>query len=430
MLPELITEIPGPRSRVLASELKGYECRNVTYVADDWPVFWQRAEGVNVWDEDGNRYLDLTAAFAVAGLGHGWAADEMRKQSESLIHGMGDVHPTALKVELCKLLSSITYERWGVGKGKSILGSSGFEAVEAALKTAVMATGKSGIVSFKNSYHGLGYGALLGAGIEKFRQPFEKQLANVNQQIDFPASQLDIPKLESQLAQLAIGEVGAMVVEPIQGRGGKVVPPDGFLAMLREWCDINGVMLIFDEIYTGLNRTGKLFACDWEGVVPDMICIGKSLSGGYPISACVGKASIMDAWPESPGEALHTSTFLGNPVGCAMAVASLNEHCKQETSDGVAAKSKMLIEMLSGLESPLVTEVRGRGLMVGVELRHPDGSHAGDVAGGILCEMLRRGVLMLADGPAGNVLALTPPFGITGEEMEYAVKQLQSALDA
>ena len=161
MLPELITEVPGPKSRALAAELKRYECRNVTYVAEDWPVFWQRADGSNVWDEDGNRYLDLTAAFGVAGLGHGWAAGVMREQSEALIHGMGDVHPTGLKVELCKLLSELTYERWGEGVGKSILSNSGFEAVESALKTAVIATGKQGIVSFKNSYHGLGYGALL-----------------------------------------------------------------------------------------------------------------------------------------------------------------------------------------------------------------------------------------------------------------------------
>ena len=164
MLPKLITEIPGPRSRALAAELKRYECRNVTYVAEDWPVFWQRAEGANVWDEDGNRYLDLTAAFGVAGLGHGWAAPVMRKQSRELIHGMGDVHPTALKVEVCKLLSGMTFERWGEGVGKVTLSNSGFEAVESALKTAVLATGKAGIVSFNHGYHGLGYGALSRGG--------------------------------------------------------------------------------------------------------------------------------------------------------------------------------------------------------------------------------------------------------------------------
>ena len=429
MLPELITEVPGPKSRALAAELKRYECRNVTYVAEDWPVFWQRADGSNVWDEDGNRYLDLTAAFGVAGLGHGWAAGVMREQSEALIHGMGDVHPTGLKVELCKLLSELTYERWGEGVGKTILSNSGFEAVESALKTAVIATGKKGIVSFKNSYHGLGYGALLGTGLEKFRQPFEGQLAALRQQLDFPSGESGMVLLDEQLGQLDGSDVGAVLVEPIQGRGGKVVPPDGFLAKLRAWCDQHCALLIYDEIYTGLNRTGRLFACDWEGVVPDLICIGKSLSGGYPISACVGNAKVMDAWPESEGEALHTSTFLGNPVGCAMAVASLKEHRKQETADLVATQSNTLKDLLGGIKSPLLHELRGRGLMWGMELRHADGRPAGDVAGDILTEMLRRGVFMLADGAEGNVLAFTPPFVITAEEMEYAIKELQSALD-
>ena len=429
MLPELITEIPGPRSLALADELKRYECRNVTYTAEDWPVFWQRADGVNVWDEDGNRYIDLTAAFGVAGLGHGWSAGVMREQSERLIHGMGDVHPTALKVEVCKLLSAMTFERWGEGLGKTTLSNSGFEAVETALKTAVMATGKSGLVSFKNGYHGLGYGALLGTGIEKFRIPFEGQLAPLCAQLDFPTTEDDLLRLEQQLGAIEAADVGALLVEPIQGRGGKVVPPHGFLAKLRAWCDSHHVVLIYDEVYSGFNRTGKLFACDWEGVAPDVICLGKSLSGGYPISACVGKAEVMDAWPESEGEALHTSTFLGNPVGCAMAVASLKAHCDDQMQARIEATSTKLRGMLCELNSPLIHEVRGRGLMLGMELRHTDGSCAGDVAGEVLSLMMQQGVFMLADGSEGNVLAFTPPFVINDEEIEFAMERLQSALD-
>jgi 4-aminobutyrate aminotransferase-like enzyme len=429
MLPKLITGVPGPKSRALSKELKCYECRNVTYVTDDWPVFWQRADGVNVWDADGNCFLDLTAAFGVAGLGHGWSAEEMREQSTALIHGMGDVHPTALKVEVCRLLSGMTYERWGVGVGKTTLSNSGFEAVETALKTARVATGKSGIASFKNGYHGLGYGALLGGGFEKFRQPFEDQLAPLRVLLDFPSDGGGMHLLEDQLAGLDGGKIGVVLVEPIQGRGGKVVPPDGFLSLLKTWCDQNGALLVFDEIFTGFNRTGKLFACEWEGVVPDMICLGKSMSGGYPISACVGKAEVMDAWPESEGEALHTSTFLGNPVGCAMSVASLKKHSEQKIQDAVLKKGDLLKGLLQGLSSPLVHEVRGRGLMLGVELRHADGSPAGDVAGRILGEMMRRGIFMLADGPEGNVLAFTPPFVLTSTEITYAVMQLRSVLD-
>ncbi len=429
MLPSLVTDIPGPESLALAKELKRYESRNVTYTANDWPVFWQRAEGVNVWDADGNRFLDLTAAFGVAGLGHGWSASAMRQQSEILVHGMGDVHPTRLKVEVCRMLSEMTFERWGSGVGKTILSNSGFEAVESALKSARIATGKSGIVTFKHSYHGMGYGALLASGYEKFRQPFEDQLAPLRVILDFPVDDDGLLRLGRQLKDLDSSEIGVILVEPIQGRGGKRVPPDGFLSMLREWCDTHDVLLAFDEIFTGFNRTGTLFACEWEGVVPDLLCVGKSMSGGYPISACVGKSEVMDAWPESKGEALHTSTFLGNPVGCAMAMVSMHEHQHAHVTETVLNNGNKLRGLLNGLDSPLIHEVRGRGLMLGVELRHRDGRPAGDVAGGILSEILQQGVMMLADGPDGNVLAFTPPFDLSDGEITFAVAEIQRILD-
>ncbi|MBK1830395.1 aspartate aminotransferase family protein [Verrucomicrobiaceae bacterium R5-34] len=431
MLPKLTTHIPGPRSLALSQDLKKYECRNVTYTADDWPVFWQRAEGVNVWDADGNRFLDVTAAFGVAGLGHGWSAEFMREQSGQMIHGMGDVHPTALKVDVCRKLSAMTFERWGHGIGKTILSNSGSEAVESALKTALMATGKSGVVSFKNSYHGLGYGALLGSGFDKFREPFESQLAPLRKVLDFPTDAEDgLMRLAMQLKELNPEEIGALIVEPIQGRAGKLVPPLGLLGMLRSWCDVSKVVLIFDEIFTGFNRSGKLFACEWESIVPDIICVGKSMSGGYPISACVGKSDVMDAWPESTGEALHTSTFLGNPVGCAMASASLDAHAEDHVAEKVQATSDKLIAELNKIDHPLIREIRGRGLMIGVELRHDDGTPAGDVAGAVLSDMLRRGVIMLADGEAGNVLAFTPPFDLSDEEIEFLAHQLWNAISS
>ncbi|MGJ8676968.1 MAG: aspartate aminotransferase family protein [Akkermansiaceae bacterium] len=430
MLPEIITSIPGARSLSLAKDLKKYECRNVTFTAADWPVFWQRAEGVNVWDVDGNCYLDLTAAFGVAGLGHGWPAQVMREQSEQLIHAMGDVHPTELKVEVCQLLSEMTFERWGLGIGKTTLSNSGSEAVESALKTAYMATGKAGVICFKESYHGLGYGALLGSGLEKFRVPFAEQLAPLRTMLDFPRHEGDLSLLDLQLAEIDVREIGALIVEPIQGRGGKIVPPAGFLQKLRDWCDAHHVVLIFDEIFSGFNRTGKLFACEWEAVFPDVICVAKSMSGGYPISACIGKAEVMDAWPESTGEALHTSTFLGNPVGCAMAVASLKEHGRSATAAMVMERGDKLRSLLQYLKSPLIHEIRGKGLMLGMELRYADGSAAGDVAGRILSDMMKCGVFMLADGPEGNVLAFTPPFHLSDDELAFAVEQLQLALDA
>ena len=411
MKPKLKTSIPGPRSLALAGQLREYESRNVTYCDESWPVFWERAEGTNIWDADGNRYLDFTSAFGVAGLGHRHPeiVAAMTEQSGLLLHGMGDVHPTALKGELCARLSSLTFERWNGGKGKVVLSNSGFEAVETALKTARLATGKSGVMAVSNGYHGLGYGSLLGTDLDKFRGPFVDQLAEVTTRV--PYGSFDLPDG---------GKIGAVLVEPIQGRGGKVVPPEGFLKFLRQWCDDNGVILIFDEIYSGFHRSGKWFACEWDEVVPDLICLGKALSSGFPISACVGKEDVMDQWPESSGEALHTSTFLGHPVGCAMALKSLDILARPETIEIVARASMNLKKALHDLHHDGLVEVRGRGLMVGLELEQN--------AGKLLAELLSEGLIFLADGPAGNVLSFTPPFVISDEEIEFAVGKVSRLL--
>ena len=430
MLPDLVTEIPGPRSLALAEKLRKYESQNVTYTADDWPVFWERASGTNVWDADGNRFVDLTSAFGVAGLGHTHdpLTEAIHEQSDKLIHGMGDVHPTELKVNVCQLLSEMTFERWGLGIGKSVLSNSGSEAVESALKTAFIATGKPGVICFTGGYHGLGYGALLGGGFDKFRKPFEPQLAEVRVELSFPNHEEDLQVLKQQLDTVDVSGFGALLVEPIQGRGGKIVPPQGFLKVLREWCNENGVILIFDEIYSGFNRTGKMFACEWEGIYPDLICLGKALSGGYPISACVGKAEVMDQWPVSFGEALHTSTFLGNPLGCAMAVKALTIHKQSHLADDVLKQGEELMAMLSEIDSSLIHEIRGRGMMIGMELRNPDGTPAGEQAGEVLSKMLAKGIIMLADGPSGNVLAFTPPFYMKLGELVFVVESLREIL--
>ncbi|MGC6426443.1 MAG: aspartate aminotransferase family protein [Akkermansiaceae bacterium] len=414
MLPELQTSIPGPESLRLATKLREHESRNVTYLDSSWPVFWERAEGVNVWDADGNRFLDLTSAFGVAGLGHRHpeVVAAMQEQAERLLHGMGDVHPTALKGELCRQLSEVTFERWTGEKGKVVLSNSGFEAVESALKTARLATGKNGVVAFSNGYHGLGYGSLLGTDLEKFQGPFLDQLAPVTTRLPFGGDEID---------QLDGEKIGAVLVEPIQGRGGKVIPPADFLPRLRGWCDAHGALLIFDEIYTGFWRSGKMFACEWDGVVPDLICLGKALSSGFPISACIGRGVVMDAWPESPGEALHTSTFLGHPVGCAMALKSLEILQRSETRELVGRVGRLLEEQLHALNSETIREVRGRGAMWGVELARN--------AGPLLADLLKDGLLMLADGPQGKVLSFTPPFSLSEEELEFALARVSEHLN-
>ena len=453
MLPQIVTDIPGPNSRALADSLRNYESRNVTYLDSEFPIFWERAEGSNVWDVDGNRFLDLTSAFGVAGLGHAHPKikSAIAEQSAKMFHAMGDVHPAAEKAALCRKLSAMTFERWGTGTGRTILGNSGFEAVEAALKTSLLHSGKPGVIAFTGAYHGLGYGALEAGGLPYFREPFRAQLKDFATILPYPhcyrcpfgvredyriegnhfpnCSTSCLARLHALvLKTIEQNEIGCILVEPLQGRGGDVVPPIDFLRMLLQVCDEEKILLIADEIFTGFNRTGALFACDHFGVVPDIICLGKALTSGFPMSACVGKSHVMDAWPLSTGEALHTSTFLGNPLGCHMALAALELHSAPALATRVQLAGAKLKRALKSLASPKIGNVRGLGLMLGMELIAPDGSPDGASAGQIIKHSLRDGLILLAGSPHGNVLALTPPFDIADEEIAFAAGKLQEYL--
>ncbi len=274
-----------------------------------------------------------------------------------LLHAMGDVHPHALKAELARELSRITFERWSslselktknskFKTGKVIFSNSGFEAVESALKTAMLATGKRGVIAFEGAYHGLGYGALNATHREHFRSPFRSQLREFGSFVTFPNQPAQLAAIEKDIRQIfRRKKIGAILVEPVQARGGINIPPTEFLPLLRKLCDKFGALLILDEIYTGFGRTGKWFACEHSGVVPDLICLGKALTGGFPLSACVGRADLMDAaWPTSTGEAIHTSTFLGHPVGCAMALAQISEIRRLKLCERSAVLGKFLVE--------------------------------------------------------------------------------------
>src|ERR1019366_2084100 len=228
-------------------------------------------------------------------------------------------------------------------------------------------------------------------------------------------------------------KIGAILVEPIQARGGINIPSPEFLPMLRKLCDEHGALLILDEIYTGFGRTGKWFACEHSGVVPDLICLGKALTGGFPLSACVGRADIMDAaWPQSKGEAVHTSTFLGHPVGCAMALAQISEIRRLKLCDRSAKLGEFLIEQLSTIHPPssILASVRGRGLMAGVELNLPDGKPATAAALTAIKTLLHDGYIFLPEGEHGNVISCTPPLTITKAQLAKAVGALQKALTA
>lgn len=419
--------------------LRDYESRNVLFTEPDgsWPIVWERAKGVHVWDAEGKRYLDLAAAFGVAAAGHAnpRVVRAGQRQMEKLLHAMGDVHPHTLKARLARELSRLTFERWAkkskTARGKVIFCNSGFEAVEAALKTAILATGQRGIIAFEGAYHGLGYGALNATHREHFRGPFGSQLGEFGDFAAFPKSKNDLPRLGKTLRHIfSAKKIGAILAEPVQARGGINVPPPEFLPMLRALCDAHGALLVLDEIYTGFGRTGKWFACEHSGVIPDLICLGKALTGGFPLSACVGRADVMDAaWPASTGEAIHTSTFLGHPVGCAMALAQISEIERANLCDRSRELGTFLLQELGGLESAkLKVLTRGLGLMAGIELGHADGSPATSETLRAIKTMLHRGFILLPEGEFGNVMSFTPPLTISERQLANTVKALAEVL--
>lgn len=418
--------IPGPRTGALVPALQRFESRGVTYLTDDLPVFWRSASGDTVQDVDGNHYIDLTAAFGVANAGHSNAtvASAIADQAHVLMHAMGDVYPTEAKSRLLQKLAQITPG----DLSKTFLASTGAEAVETALKTTILATGKSAFAAFKGGYHGLSFGALSVCGIQKFRAPFVRSLPGDTVFFDFPPQSCSGAALDAVLDSIrtvlrARRDVGGLIVEPIQARAGIILPPDGFLRGLRRICDEFGVVFILDEIYTGFGRTGTMFAAQRDAVVPDIMCLGKALGNGFPISAAIAKPAIMDAWEASRGEALHTSTYLGNPMGCAAALASISVIEDLNLPQRARVLGWTMSKRLQELSAACVLDVRGRGLMWGVQLSD---AH---MAAKVLTKALQAGIIVLQTGKAGDIISLTPPLMISQAELLRALDVFESVIE-
>jgi 4-aminobutyrate aminotransferase-like enzyme len=423
-LPTIRTDIPGPHSQRLGDRLRSVESRNITRLLPEPPIFWVQAAGANVRDADDNVFIDLTAGFGVAAAGHAHPAvtAAIARQAANLPHALGDVHPAAIKVELLETLASIAPPGLSVG----ILGSSGAEAVEAALKTALLRTGRPGILAFEGSYHGLTYGALAVTHRSDFREPFAAQLSGHVRFAPFPTSEDGLDAVLSALDEILADQknpIGTVIVEPIQGRGGIRLPAPGFLRALRDRCDGRTRVLIFDEIYTGLGRTGRWFACQHWGITPDILTAGKGLTGSLPLSVALGSAEVMEAWPISTGEAIHTSTFLGNPIGCAAAIAQIETIRREGLIERAEIIGKTILERTENWPGQLsaLRETRGLGALRGLAFEHAEPPHALRIAD----RMLQAGVIVLAEGPYAEVLAITPPLAITDEQLEYALEVLQ-----
>lgn len=437
MRPIIKTAIPGPNSRQLMAELAEFESPAITarhYARAqaggiDCPIVWAKTQDVFVEDVDGNRFIDLTAGFAVANAGH--AHPEIiragQEQLADMPHAMGDAFPAQNKVKLAKRLADITPGNLK----RTLFANSGSEAVEAALKTAFIKTGKPGIIAFENAYHGLGYGALAVTSYrESFRRPFLPHLNPHVHRLPFPQESTPFPeRLENCIEQAAKSSspIGALIIEPILGRGGIIEAPTECLRQIREITAKHGIVMIVDEICTGFGRTGTWFAVEQAQVVPDLLCMGKGMNGGYPISAVIGSDEVMAGWGDARGEAIHTSTFLGNPVGCAMALASI-EVLEKGLLVQVAIIGDYFKQQLQDLQQRFscIRNIRGKGLLLGVEFQHENKNFVVS-----LCKtLLQQGFIALPCGVEGNILSLTPPFTLQKEHIDWLMKILADLLEA
>lgn len=408
--PHLVVPPPGPQSREWSARLSrvespAFEARREARAqvadADQGAIVYERAQGINVQDVDGNVYVDLIAGFGACVLGHNPSpvVQAHHEASQALTLALGDVYASKVKIELSEQLAALFPEPGA----RVLLGLSGADAVTAALKTSVLATGKPGIVAFEGAYHGLSYAPLAACGLAPgFRMPFAAQLGDHVRFCPYPGSPQELDaSLAAVRAALAHGDVGALLVEPVLGRGGCVVPPAGFLRELRELCTEHGTLLVADEIWCGMGRAGALVSC-LDETTPDLLCLAKGLGAGFPISACVGRQSVMEAWGAHGGTVIHTATHFAAPGACAAAQASLHALRTQRLPERALRVGDALQAHLGDCLDGTGTLVRGRGLMIGCEL--PSAKEALAVARG----MLSRGYLVLTGGVRGNVLTLSP----------------------
>ena len=429
----LVTELPGPRSRALHERKTAAVASGV---GTTMPVYVERAGGGVLVDVDGNSLIDLGSGIAVVNVGNAnpRVVQAVTEQVARFTHTCFMVTPYEGYVAVCEALNRLTP---GTHAKKSALFNSGAEAVENAVKIARHATGRDAVVVFDHAYHGrtnltmamtakampykTGFGPFAG---EVYRAPmsypFREDVAVTGAQ----AAARAIAVIDKQVGA---GEVAAVVIEPIQGEGGFVVPAAGFLAAIADWCTANGIVFVADEIQTGFGRTGLMFACEHEGVVPDLITTAKGIAGGLPLAAVTGRAALMDA---VHGGGLG-GTYGGNPIACAAALAAITSMTDDDLPGRAAELGRIMLTRLHDLaaDHPQIGDVRGRGAMVAIELVRP-GSTDPDAAEAarISAACHRAGVVTLTCGTYGNVLRLLPPLVIDEALLSEALDVLADAV--
>jgi 4-aminobutyrate aminotransferase len=372
-----------------------------------------RGEGSWLWDADGRRYLDFGSGIAVTNTGHCHpkVVAAITAQAETLIHTSVVAHPTGM-IRLAERLAGLVPF---MDEPQVFFCNSGAEAVDGSLKLARKVTGKPGVIAFRRAFHGRTLAATsLTTAKGKYREGYEPLLPAVT-----IAPYGDLDGLDELLSLQSPGvNIGAMIVEPVLGEGGYVVPPISWLAGLRERCDRHGILLIFDEVQTGIGRTGRPFAAETFGVAPDVLLFAKGIASGLPLGGIIAPRDLMDRWPTGA----HGSTFGGNPVSCAAAMATLDVLEEGGCYERARDLGRRALERLGAVAGPV--DVRGVGLMVGVELRDKA------VAEAVQARCLDDGLIVLLCGPGENVLRLIPPLTITDAEFEHGLNILVAAIAA
>ncbi len=374
-----------------------------------FPVAFVRGSGSRLWDEDGNEYLDFCAGIAVCTLGHcpPEVVSAVKEQAERLLH-VSNLYWTAPQARVARILVENSFA------DKVFFCNSGAEAVEAALKLArrwaylEFGNAKRKVVALEGSFHGRTYGALSATGQPKYWEGFEPLVPQF----------VHIPPNDPEALKKAVGEdVCAVILEPVLGEGGVIPLRAEFIRLARELCNSYGALLVFDEVQTGIGRTGRLFAYEHYGVEPDILCLAKGLAGGLPLGAILAKDEVMKAF--SPGT--HASTFGGNPVSCAAAEAVLNRVLSEDFLREVSLKAELLKKKLLQLKEEFpekVLGVRGLGLLLGVE--------TGVSAFKVVEELFKERVL--ATAPKEEVVRLSPPLTVTYREIDALIERLREVI--
>lgn len=435
--PHLRTELPGPKARAMIA--RDAEVISPSYPRD-YPFVMARGRGTEVWDVDGNRFLDFAAGIAVCATGHAHpqVVSAVKAAADDFLHISSDYWHEPM-TGLGERLAAVAPMKTLAGEpAMSFLCQSGTEAVEGALKLARYVTRRPRFIGFLGGFHGRTMGSLSFTSSKYTQQlGFAPTMPGVTH-VPYPNPYRPLFAGEDQgkavidylrmlfERNVPAAEVAAILVEPLQGEGGYIVPPPGFLAGLRALCDEHGILLIFDEVQSGIGRTGRMFACEHEGVSPDIMSLAKGLGSGLPIGAVVAKKSLMSQWKRGA----HGNTYGGNPLACAAANATL-DLVRGGLVDNAATIGAHFMHRLRELQRdfPCIGEVRGRGLMIGMELIETDGARtpARKLCDDVVTRAFHNGLLLLSCGV--STVRFMPPLNVSAQEVDEAVGLLRTSLE-